>query len=376
MKKVLLFTNIAPHYRKKMWSILLASKVLDFHFIYGVPLGTSISTIDFTSKEWDPVRKSLHHVRNYRLGKVVFWQSDVLRFCLQSDYHVAIFLGDMYIISNWMGALIARLRGKRVLFWGHGLYGNESFFKRSLRKLFFRLAHEHLLYGNYGRSQLVRNGFQEGNLHVVYNSLDYDRHVQLRDKSVIADFYRTAPFFKNKDLPVLVFIGRLTPEKRLDLLIEAVIKINRHKAAVNLIIVGDGAERPGLERLSSDAKDYIHFYGSCYSEEEIGKLLANADLCVSPGNVGLTAIHSLSFGTPVCTNGDMRYQMPEVESIQDGVTGILFNPAYHDDLQDKILKWISGTVSRDVIRKKCYETIDSYYNPYYQLKVFEQVLNV
>ena len=42
---------------------------------------------------------------------------------------------------------------------------------------------------------------------------------------------------------------------------------------------------------------------------------------VSPGNVGLTAIHSLSYGTPVLTHNNFNNQMPEVESIQPGFNG-------------------------------------------------------
>ena len=35
------------------------------------------------------------------------------------------------------------------------------------------------------------------------------------------------------------------------------------------------------------------------------------------GNVGLACIHSLSYGTPVCTHNDMNYQMPEAEILND-----------------------------------------------------------
>ena len=40
-----------------------------------------------------------------------------------------------------------------------------------------------------------------------------------------------------------------------------------------------------------------------------------SDLTVSPGNIGLTAIHSLSYGTPVCSHSNFNNQMPESEAI-------------------------------------------------------------
>ena len=51
-------------------------------------------------------------------------------------------------------------------------------------------------------------------------------------------------------------------------------------------------------------QDQIWFYGACYDESKLGELIFNADLCVSPGNVGLTAVHSMGYGTPVITHNN------------------------------------------------------------------------
>ena len=56
--------------------------------------------------------------------------------------------------------------------------------------------------------------------------------------------------------------------------------------------------------------------GECYSEETNAKLIYNADLCVAPGNIGLTAIHVMMFGCPAITHNDFKWQMPEFEAIK------------------------------------------------------------
>ncbi len=114
--------------------------------------------------------------------------------------------------------------------------------------------------------------------------------------------------------------------KKLDLLLEAINSINEETPKINLIIIGDGPERKDLEikGISGIENQWLHFTGACYDEEEIGKYLSKSDLCVSPGNVGLTAVHSLSFGTPVCTHDNMSNQMPEAGAIQDGYNGFFF----------------------------------------------------
>lgn len=65
----------------------------------------------------------------------------------------------------------------------------------------------------------------------------------------------------------------------------------------------------------------VWFYGSCYDEQTNAELIYNADMCVAPGNVGLTAIHAMTFGCPVITHSDFKWQMPEFEAIHPGKTG-------------------------------------------------------
>ena len=60
---------------------------------------------------------------------------------------------------------------------------------------------------------------------------------------------------------------------------------------------------------------------------------------MSIGNIGLTAIHSLSFGTPVASHDNFENQMPEVEAIIDGENGFLFEENNSNDLIDKIEQW-------------------------------------
>lgn len=97
-------------------------------------------------------------------------------------------------------------------------------------------------------------------------------------------------------------------------------------------------------------------------------------MCVSPGNVGLTAIHSLTYGTPVCTHDDMANQMPEAGAIEDGYNGF-FKKGSVDNLKKKIENWFSKDVDRRKLKEQCYEIVVEYYNPEYQLSVFERLIN-
>jgi glycosyltransferase involved in cell wall biosynthesis len=184
-------------------------------------------------------------------------------------------------------------------------------------------------------------------------------------------------FFKNTDLPVLVFIGRLTAIKKLDLLFHAVHLLSEQNLKTNLVIIGDGPERENLEILRKNfhAEEYIYFTGASYNELEVGRYLFKADLCISPGNIGLTAIHSLSYGTPICTHNNFNNQMPEAEAIIEGYNGFYFNENDLTDLVKNVKCWLTNNKDREIVRNRCYRIIDQFYNPNYQLKVFNQLIN-
>lgn len=376
--KVFLFTNIPPHYRRSLWLELLKNNKQETHFFYGENLALGINPIDFSAVEFLTYKNQLHQLKNIWInGKILIWQKGVISKCLKSKFDFGVFLGDMYCFSTWIGAIICQFRGIRVIFWGHGIYGNESKLKLFFRKTFYRLADQHLLYERRAKSIMHSHGFKPNNLYVVFNSLDYDTHKALRYKFENLNKSEVFPFFSNSLLPVIVFVGRLTAVKKLNLLLDAVKMINSESVRVNLLFIGEG---PVKESLEFDGKvglvnRWLHFLGACYNEETIGKFLSTSDLCISPGNVGLTAIHSLSLGTPVVTHNNFSNQMPEAEAIIDGYNGFFFKENDLEDLKEKILIWFNSRSNRNLLKDRCYEIIDKYYNPYYQINVFHKLFN-
>ena len=113
----------------------------------------------------------------------------------------------------------------------------------------------------------------------------------------------------------------------------------------------------------------------CYDENINAELVYNADLCVSPGNIGLTAIHVLMFGCPAISNDDFSHQMPEFEAIQEGKTGTFFEMDNINDLSAKIDAWfMTNGNKRDEIRLNCFKEIDEQWNPYFQIEVLKKQL--
>ena len=174
----------------------------------------------------------------------------------------------------------------------------------------------------------------------------------------------------------LVFIGRLTKVKKLHQVLEAIALLKRQGKDYNITFVGDGEEKQRLELMADelDIKNNVWLYGACYDERRIAELLFNADLCVSPGNVGLTAMHAMTFGCPVLSHNNFAAQMPEFEAIEEGATGAFFKENDIKSLAEAIDNWQSNQKNREEIRKECYRVIDEKYNPHVQVDTLRTVI--
>lgn len=378
MIKLRYYTNIAPHYRKSLWELLLKDKDININIFFGrSSKHHRIKEIVLTQDIFDQEKLRLHNLKNIRLFNILVFQIGTIKDAIKNKPDVALFLGQAYIISTWLAAIIYKLKGVKVFFWGHGLYGNESLIKKCFNIYFIKIADVYLVYNNYSKNILIKNKINSAKIYVIYNSLDYSSSIGFRNQFISFKKSENLSFFKSPDKYLLVYIGRLIPQKKIHLLINAVLHLNRNKYEYNLLIIGDGSERNILEEYARNGviNKYIHFYGALYDEYNIGKYLSLADLCVSPGNVGLTAIHSLSYGTPVATHNNFTSQMPEFEAIKEDKTGFFFEENSYIDIANKTVLWFSNIQNKDRIRKSCYQVIDDKYNPYFQLSVLKNCIN-
>ena len=118
----------------------------------------------------------------------------------------------------------------------------------------------------------------------------------------------------------------------------------------------------------------VKFYGACYEEETLARLIMASDVTVAPGMVGLTAMQSLAYGTPVITHGDFERQAPEWEAVVPGETGAVFECGDAESLANAIRAWLSKNPDREAVRKRCYDIIERYFNPRAQCEIIEQVI--
>ncbi|MBO4227990.1 glycosyltransferase family 4 protein [Bradyrhizobium neotropicale] len=280
------------------------------------------------------------------------------------------------MLDTWLIAIAARLLRKRVLFWTHGWVRREGRIKGLLRNLYFGIAERVLTYGERARTIASETGFRIGKIVPIYNSLDWDKAQSVVARMEQEDAARDkGGNALEPSIPTLICTARLTKLCRFDLLLNAMNLLSERGIRTQLVLVGEGPERARLEEQAKRLNLNVMFVGALYDEERLGALIYAADMAVSPGKVGLTAVHSLMYGTPVITHGNLDNQMPEVEAIVPGSTGLFFEEGNVEDLAEKIAAWLASKHDRSAVRSRCHHVIEAKYNPATQRRLIEDALD-
>jgi glycosyltransferase involved in cell wall biosynthesis len=147
----------------------------------------------------------------------------------------------------------------------------------------------------------------------------------------------------------LITVMRLNRKKRAAALIRAVARA-REKVSDRTIwlrVVGDGPERPKLERLVAKLGlgEHVLFFGH-RTREQIRDMFANADIFVMPSKMesfGLAALEARTAGLPVVAMAETGV----ADFIQDGREGLLATSDAH--LVEQLARLIQDTALRDRI---------------------------
>jgi glycosyltransferase involved in cell wall biosynthesis len=152
------------------------------------------------------------------------------------------------------------------------------------------------------RSKLLEGGFDPAKVVTIPNFVELERFAGLPEK----DYF--------------CYIGRLSPEKGLDVLIRAVAKL----AAGRLLIVGDGPDAERLKKLAAELTASRVEFAGFRSGEELKRILAESQFVVLPSvwyeNLPFAVMEAFASSKPVVAS--RIGGIPEM--IDGGVNGILF----------------------------------------------------
>ena len=124
-----------------------------------------------------------------------------------------------------------------------------------------------------------------------------------------------------------LFVGRLSPEKGVDVLVAAV----KETKGVNVRVAGSGTESTKLENVEG-----LYALGALPSariHEEMNKAIAVVVPSICFETFGMVAVEAFASATPVIAS--RIGVLPNL--VTDGITGLLFEPGNASDLSQKLL---------------------------------------
>ena len=164
---------------------------------------------------------------------------------------------------------------------------------------------------------------------------------------------RFTPAGDKSPVPLVVAVGRLMPSKRFDEMINAMVEVRRDVPDANLVIVGDGYERPALEAqvAALGAGSWIRIAGKVSDDELLG-LYRQAWLVASASIAegwGMTLTEAAACGTPAVAsdiaghrdavaNGLSGILTPDFRSFVESITAVLSGGPLREELSTGALK--------------------------------------
>jgi glycosyltransferase involved in cell wall biosynthesis len=143
--------------------------------------------------------------------------------------------------------------------------------------------------------------------------------------------------------PLLLYVGRLSPEKEIDRIKPVLESIPNARLA----LVGDGPHRQALEKhFEGTPTNFVGYLGG----KELASAFASSDAFVFPSRtetLGLVLLESMAAGCPVVAARSGG--IPDI--VEDGVNGFLFDPSDEQGAIAATQHLLSQTEERELLRQ-------------------------
>ncbi|NOU13655.1 MAG: glycosyltransferase family 4 protein [Methylococcaceae bacterium] len=338
--KVFLLQEIIPSYRVPVFNRLARLENVELTVFY------SRSSKAMLQENL----KSAKVIEGFQHSEIGLWELGANSYQFGMLWRVLIGRPDVVISGNadcldrLALLVLCKLLGIRVLWFQGGVpftdekkisdYANRGRLNRWLGKYnpkrWLMLKADGLIaYSEHAKNYSKMLGFPDNKLWVAPNSMDtealesYRQDWLLRDDELQSERRRFSP----QGQKILFLLGRLNKERKVDVLLQALVQLQAKGYALSLVIVGDGGERQCLEAMVGQlGLQNVYFEGAIYDEKDLSKYFMTSDIFVAPGACSLAIKMAMFFGRPVIT-ADFGL---EVHDVREGVNGFVF-PL--DDLQ-------------------------------------------
>jgi glycosyltransferase involved in cell wall biosynthesis len=248
-------------------------------------------------------------------------------------------------------------KGRKVVGWGLGAPPHANFWRKMLRERFLTQFDAMLTYSATGAEQYREAGFPADKIYIAPNAV--------AARPVMPPIERPAGYAGQ---PVVLYVGRLQPRKRVDLLLRACARLGP-ELPVRLVVVGDGPERPALEALAKEIYPQAEFIGEKRGAD-LNPYWAAADLFVLPGTGGLAVQEAMSMSLPVMVAEADGTQAELVRA----ENGWMLNPGDEEDLAARLTHALADPSRLREMGRESYRIVSEEINLEKMVEVFVKAI--
>lgn len=311
MKRIAHLQPIIPHYREEFFAKLGEEVQQDIYIYEKIEEAKDLS--------FNIGRTKCKSIRSKLLaGLFLLYNPKML---LAKDYDVLVLMLNFTHLTTWLLLVTKWIHHKKIILWGQGIsvrrYIKEESNVDWKLKLMMRLSDGVWLYMDKEKEQ-----WQQILPHKPIVAL----HNTLSGVSEMVEYEPTQSLdeLKNKyhitqDV-ILIFCARFTSNRRVDILIETIQKLNADK--YGFVIIGAGSSKPDFTKYPN-----VYDFGALYDTEVKRELFAISNIYFQPGWVGLSIVEAMAYGLPIFTfrRSEKTLQCVEYSYIRPEGNGMIFD---------------------------------------------------
>lgn len=312
--------RVLPPYRAAFFDLLASRCTGGLQVLAGDPReGEGHGT------ETDALHQAVHvPTRNVYLGDgsgAFHWQRGLADWLRGWHPDVVVCDTSMRCLTTVLARWKMRGKNRRVLGWGLGTLRWDAPTwvlrgRRALLSLHLRTFDGIVAYSTNGARQYAGLGVPRRSLFVAPNAVSAEHahrlSAELRSAPSIVNEWKREHALEGK--PIVLFVGRLLPAKRVDRLIRACARL---EGECHLVVVGDGPAMVELKSLAASVHPSTRFLGALHGRD-LAFCFAGSDLFVLPGLGGLAVQEAMIHGLPVIVGESDGTQQDLVKEGRNG----------------------------------------------------------
>lgn len=340
-----------PHYRLEILKELNAQSDGTALFTAGTESKANIKVL---TAEDIPF---LHELKTTKLGPFT-WQHGIFRRALTKEFDNVV-LGPATTSLTTLAIVIGRrIMGRPTFLWGQNGRLGEHTPKRYIQEILNRLVTGLLVYGEAEAAAAGELGTPARKVHIVNNATHRNDNFTDKESSIDA-FQRLQKRIKEASESgkvTLSYVGRLTHDKKIDVLLSAARQLHHKYPNLRVNIIGGGDAETLLKEEFTEP--YFHFLGWVYDNKSLNAIIEESTLMVSPFHQGLMAVDALRIGVPVLIP-DNPLNGSEVEALTENINSLRFTPGSSQSLSAAVDRWfeIAPTISEDDYKRARIEAL-------------------